>query len=137
MATAESIAKRVIDEQVALLDAEIEKLDAQLKKYEPLMEARDRLKAARRSMLAQRSTTANGGGRVGSTSQAEIIDFLRKNPDSTAFSIAQGVGGKPDAIRAQLNRGVGERFTNHRDNGEVKWALREPKNDDPGEDDEE
>jgi len=127
MATADQMAKKMLQTQVDSIEAQLEELNKVLKKYEPLFALRDRLIASRRALLSERAPTAGGGKGL---TQEEIVTALRDMGTATVDSLAKKLSATPGAVRAHLARGNGERFNSERDNGVVTWTLREPEDDD-------
>jgi hypothetical protein len=133
MTTVKQFADGTLKNVLDGMDEELEKINAKLAKYDDLIDARNRITAARRAILAQRATTANGGGR--GLSQEEVVNALRDAGSSTVHELANKLSANESAVRAHLNRGKDERFTlDVADDGRKVWSLREPENDEEEDD---
>ena len=131
MATATQIAKKMQEAQIALLNEQLAELDKHLRKYEPLIEQKKRLEAARRALLSERAPTAGGGRGL---TMEEVDNALREMQPATVHEVAAKLSATDGAVRAHFNRGKGEHYEQVKEDGVVKWSLREPENDDPDED---
>lgn len=135
MATATQIANKIKQRQVDAIDQELADINKTLRKYEPLFELKKQLEGARRALLSERAPTAGGGRGL---TQEEVVNALSAMGEGTVAQVAEKLSASEPAVRAHFNRGDGERFVSRRDNGVVLWAVRDPENDDEGdeEDDE-
>lgn len=134
MATAAQVAKRIRQRQMDLIDEQLEEINTILRKYDPLFEERKRLESARRALLSERAPTAGGGRGL---TQEEVVAALTKLQPATVHQVATELQASPGAVRAHFNRGDGERFSNVSDNGEVLWSVRNPEDDEEGDDEDE
>lgn len=134
MATAEQLASAVTKRLVDSIDEELKEIEKKLRKVDPLIAQRTKLQAARRALLNERSTTAGGGRGL---SQAEVVDWMKKNSDDAPFTvhdIAEGLSVGEGPVRAHLNRYKDERFESVREGGQVLWSVREPEEDEDDDD---
>lgn len=128
MPTVQQYADKILRETLDGIDGQIEEINGKLAKYDSLIEARTKLQSARRAILAQRSVTANGGGK--GLSQEEVVKVLRDLGSATVHDVASKLGANESAVRAHLNRGKDERFNLTLDEGRKVWSLREPEEED-------
>lgn len=133
MATATQIANKIKQRQVDALNAELEGINATLRKYEPLFELRRQLEGARRALLNERAPTAGGGKGL---TQDEIVNGLGDDK-LTVHELAKKLSATEGSVRAHLNRGVGERFSQEQDNGVVRWFVRDPESQNEDDEDDE
>lgn len=133
MATAEQIAKRIKQEQVDSIDAQLATINKTLRKYEPLFELKKQLEGARRALLSERAPTAGGGRGL---TQEEVVNALTELGEASVAQVAEKLQASEPAVRGHFNRGDGERFTSRRDNGVVLWSVRDPENEDEGNEEE-
>lgn len=133
MATAAQIAKKIKDRQVEAINEELEQINATLRKYEPLFELRRQLEAARRALLNERAPTAGGGRGL---TQDEVVAALGDDK-MTVHEVATKLSATEGAVRAQFNRGKGERFDQEQEDGKILWFVRNPETQDDDEDEEE
>jgi hypothetical protein len=133
MATAQQVANKIKQRQVDAINEELANINATLRKYEPLFELRRQLEAARRALLNERATTAGGGKGL---TQDEIVNALGDDK-LTVHEVATKLNASEGAVRAQFNRGKGERFEQEQDNGKVLWFVRDPETQEDDDEDEE
>jgi hypothetical protein len=111
------------------IDKQLKVINGRLADFEPLIELKGRLEGARRALLNDRAV-ASGGGR--GLTQSEVVNALREMGEpSSVYEIAQKLGTNEATVRGHLNRGKDERF---KKNGDNKWSLREPENDEEEDD---
>jgi hypothetical protein len=133
MATAQQVAQKIKQRQVDSIDAELAEINKTLRKYEPLFELKKQLEGARRALLSERAPTAGGGRGL---TQEEVVNALSEMGEATVAAVAERLSASEPAVRGHFNRGDGERFVSRRDNGVVLWAVRDPENDDEGDEEE-
>lgn len=131
----------VIEKMVEEIDKELEKIENHkaMKAVQKLLERKAKLQASRRALLGTgNKLTGEGGNRV---TQAEVVAWFKARLEDqgadhkfSVADIAESMGHNEATVRGHLNRGKGERFTKHDDG---TWSLRDPKNEEPEEDDDE
>lgn len=115
---------------VDAIDKRLKAIDKKLLPFQGLIDQKNKLQASRRALLAERSTTSNGGGK--GLSQEEVVNWMTQHEGPhTVFEIAQGLSVTESVVRGHLNRGKDERF--EKDGN--KWDLRDPENDDDEDED--
>jgi len=86
------------------LDEKIEAIDRRLAPYQDLINTKNKLMAARRALLGKNSATGGTGTRI---TLEEVVDYLDKNPGTTASLIAEEFGVQLSTITSHVYRNPG------------------------------